>query len=407
MARTTQHEAIERIARTLSYVEQSDRPAAVIGERLEPNLYKAMDRFVIACGGMWNSAAQAHLFAAGADPAAAIRHGIERRWHEEDNEYDFFPTQQAAADRLIDALLDEHEIRFLNDPEYAKHRITVLEPSGGHGALLDALFRRVPRDRVNLVVFEIEERNANVLAAKGYEPRREDFLLSTPTEVADYVMMNPPFNADGCRHGWLGHVRHAMAWMKASGTLATIAPRMPASLTASATVARQGNAGACGDEALVDLMADVNAHGSREELPDGSFMTGDKRLRSTTTATDLITLCKPGPGKTQPQDGWPNWHTQWTYVVVLNNDYRLLEAMLPKQRPTVAEMTRILRSHRAAWVAHHAPWVAGLVDVEQIAAHMIETQYEAEEPAIDEPWPAAVMATPQPTRAKPYQASLF
>ena len=109
----------------------------------------------------------------------------------------FYATPTHIADRLVDQI-------------YRLSEASVLEPSCGEGALLDAL-----RDRGVMDVFGIEydSDRANICKRKEYNVQRANFLETVPHRVFDAVVMNPPFYG---RH-YEKHIRHALTHLKTGG----------------------------------------------------------------------------------------------------------------------------------------------------------------------------------------------
>jgi hypothetical protein len=128
-----------------------------------------------------------------------------------------FPTPPDLADHVIELA----DIR-------AGH--TILEPSAGTGALLDALQRK-PLDYIGgLSVVEINPHLARMLEAKGYSVRCADFLACNgDLGTFDRIIMNPPFT-----HGEdIKHIEHARTLLAPSGRLVAICaagPRQQAAL---------------------------------------------------------------------------------------------------------------------------------------------------------------------------------
>ena len=104
---------------------------------------------------------------------------------------EFFPTPEHIAEEMWKALDD---------------RNSVLEPSAGHGALIDwiterangGLFNRwVMPNRVDVV--ECDPDRQFVLRGKGYSLVGDDFMAFEPTRRYDGIIMNPPFSV-GAKH---------------------------------------------------------------------------------------------------------------------------------------------------------------------------------------------------------------
>jgi hypothetical protein len=122
-----------------------------------------------------------------------------------------FPTPPDLADRMVE----------LADIQ-AGH--TILEPSAGTGALLDAL-RRKPLDLMGgLTVVEVNRSLCDGLAAKGYRVHCADFLACNgELGMFDRVIINPPF-ADARD---IKHILHALAKLKPGGRLVALCANGP------------------------------------------------------------------------------------------------------------------------------------------------------------------------------------
>lgn len=99
---------------------------------------------------------------------------------------------------------------------HLKAGVSVLEPSCGDGAFMDAI-RATGAD-----VFGIEYHagRAQTARSKGHKVFTYNFLDVDPVEEYDYVIMNPPFYG---RH-YIKHVEHAYKFLKPGGRLVTILP---------------------------------------------------------------------------------------------------------------------------------------------------------------------------------------
>jgi hypothetical protein len=93
---------------------------------------------------------------------------------------------------------------------------TVLEPSCGDGAFLDAI-REASGAGFGV---EYDAGRVAMCRAKGHKVQHANFLQTVPVEKFDVVLMNPPFYG---RH-YAKHVRHAFKFLKPGGTLKAILP---------------------------------------------------------------------------------------------------------------------------------------------------------------------------------------
>lgn len=115
----------------------------------------------------------------------------------------FYPTPRAAIDHILARV-------------HLPANASILEPSCGDGALLDAMNNG---DR-QLFGIEYDATRAQQARAKGYSVLTANFLQVEPQPVYDRVVMNPPFYG---KH-YVKHVEHAMKFLKPDGVLITILP---------------------------------------------------------------------------------------------------------------------------------------------------------------------------------------
>lgn len=115
----------------------------------------------------------------------------------------FYPTPRAAIDHIL------KRVHLPDD-------CSVLEPSCGDGALLDAM----DNGKRKLFGIEYDATRAQQARGKGYSVLTANFLQVEPQPVYDRVVMNPPFYG---KH-YVKHVEHAMKFLKPDGVLITILP---------------------------------------------------------------------------------------------------------------------------------------------------------------------------------------
>lgn len=225
--------------------------------QLDRKLYVRVNEALEALGGKWDRKARAHVFAD--DPADAIEGAIATGSIVRPKDLGWFPTPTALADDVV--------ARANIGPG-----MSVLEPSAGEGALVDAILRREPTAEVTAV--EIDEQRAKRLNVRTYCVN--DFLddFTTGWLLAggrfDRVVMNPPF----AKRADIAHVRHAFSMLKPGGRLVAIM---------SAGVEFREDALAREFRAFV-----ATCRGSIERLPDGSFSESGTAVR-----TCLVTMEAP------------------------------------------------------------------------------------------------------------------
>jgi len=100
--------------------------------------------------------------------------------------------------------------------------MTLLEPSTGLGALLDAVVELAPEVKTKTTAVEVSALHATVLQSKGYEVERADFIhwATSCSQRFDRIIMNPPFS--GGR--WVSHIQSAASLLKSGGRLVAILP---------------------------------------------------------------------------------------------------------------------------------------------------------------------------------------
>ena len=94
----------------------------------------------------------------------------------------FFPTPDAIADQMVELA------------DFPPGLTSLLEPSAGYGALIDAAIRAHGDGRLEVTCFEVNHKLQEILRMKGHTPHRtQDFIEYASTERFDRVLMNPPF----------------------------------------------------------------------------------------------------------------------------------------------------------------------------------------------------------------------
>ncbi len=215
------------------------------GAQLDRSMYVKVNLALTALGGKWKGGnTKAHIFAS--DPSERIESAIlTGEVIDLKKLYQFFPTPPALADRLVD-LADVYPGQ------------TVLEPSAGHGAIVDAIVRLNNGAKIDMV--ELDQANRAKLAthAEGILMDEPDFLkvdlsVSPNGEGWDRIIANPPF----AKGQDIQHVTHMMTLVRPGGVVVSVV---------SGSVAfREG----VKFQAFRDL---IDTHGGTiESLPDDSF----------------------------------------------------------------------------------------------------------------------------------------
>lgn len=227
--------------------------------QLDRKAYEAVNKALVACGGKWDRRAKAHIFPVN-DPRdvldAAILTG-EVRTAQEDG---WFATPPELAVRVVSAA------RMLSG-------MSVLEPSAGDGALVNAILNVCPTARVCAIEKDPGRAATLVKANRAQEVYTADFLDWSSAHVArpafDRVVMNPPFS----RSQDVKHVLRAMELVRPrSGRLVAI--------MAKGITFRQG--------ADYDrLRALIERCGDLAPLPEDAFKSSGTSVRTVLVTLDL------------------------------------------------------------------------------------------------------------------------
>lgn len=218
--------------------------------------WAALKQVMELLGGKWTRSQQAFQFDPDLPLDAMLREAVDTGEVPDPQAAGFFETPRALAERLLDAV-------------HIGAGSVVLEPSAGRGAIADVVRERHPQ--AQLVLFELLERNRQVLQTKGYKAVSADFLTAFPVEVEiDAVVMNPPF-AKGAD---VVHVTKAFRALRPGGMLAAI--------MSGGTRFRSDKR----TSAFRAIVQEVN--GNIEPLPPGSF-----KASGTMVNTVFVTMRRP------------------------------------------------------------------------------------------------------------------
>lgn len=179
-----------------------DATSVKLSGQLDRALYLAVDKVLKAAGGRWDRRLGKHVFAT--DPRVALGLAVQTGTAVNRQQMlQAFYTPPAVAARVarLAVLAPCH---------------TVLEPSAGHGALLDAALDYIGKD--SAVAYDVDVAAVEVLRGKGYHALVADFLAVEPHVLFSRVLMNPPFT----KGQDVAHVTHALRFLAPRGRLVAI-----------------------------------------------------------------------------------------------------------------------------------------------------------------------------------------
>lgn len=170
--------------------------------QLSREKYVEINKVLELCGGKWNRSKKAHVFESEEQARSLLDAQEKGEVVDKKKTYQFFETP----DEVVKQMIELADI---------KSGMRVLEPSAGHGAILD----RLPKD-IELDVGEIDKEKCFVLINKGYFPRNEDFLTSGFEKNSyERIIMNPPFT----KGQDVDHILYAYELLNEIGTLVSVA----------------------------------------------------------------------------------------------------------------------------------------------------------------------------------------
>lgn len=220
--------------------------------QLDRKQYTDVNQVLELLGGKWNRSKKAHIFESSEKAQSLIEALESGSVVDKKKTYQFFETPESVVKIMID-LAD------------IKTGMDVLEPSAGHGAILDHL----PKD-IELHIIEVDEEKCQVLKNKGYKQTKcGDFLSFTPQFAwIDRIVMNPPFTGSQD----VDHVLHAYSLLSNIGILVSV---MPSGIEFK------------NQKKYKQLRDLITEHGYIKKLPEGSFSDSGTEVN-----TVLVVLTK-------------------------------------------------------------------------------------------------------------------
>lgn len=171
--------------------------------QLERKLYQEVAKALELIGGKWKGG-KVFGFVFPSDPTELLEQIANGENRNLKKEFQFFATPFDLADELVKlANIEEGD--------------SVLEPSAGQGAIIEA----IQRTGVGCFITAIElmETNSMILTKKGIVNKNIDFLALEPTEKFHKIVANPPFS----RNQDVDHIRHMYEFLNKGGRLVSIA----------------------------------------------------------------------------------------------------------------------------------------------------------------------------------------
>lgn len=241
----------EETLNILSKVSIANNVAYLTCGTLDRKQYVNINEVLENLGGKWNKKLKGHLFSN--DPTEAIDDVIlSGEITNPKKEFQQFFTPPELAEKII-------SLAHINDD----HK--VLEPSAGHGFILDQI-----NVNCNIHCVEIVPENVKVLKNKNYNVIYEnDFLTLAPAPVYDRIVMNPPFKFQSD----ILHVHHAWKFLKPKGILVSV---MSSSITF-----RDNNK-------TLEFRNFIEDYGTIIKNPEGAFKSS-----GTMVNTVIVVLNKP------------------------------------------------------------------------------------------------------------------
>ena len=247
--------------------------------QVDPQDYKVFKTIAEYAGGTYVNKATRHAFQT---PPRLTLHILKTCPETVDqgrklNAADYFPTPDALADTAV-KMNEINASEFAWDMDGSKERFTVLEPSAGDGALVDAFLRYARANDAHLnariIMIESDPLRAELLRIKyldrvipgvAFDVIEGDFMKINQADLGgpvDSVLMNPPFK------DWDKHYQHASSLIRDDGYISAILPEL-----AGAGRMRGNKA-----DLAIDLLAEAACNnGVIEENNAGAFSKHEKK----------------------------------------------------------------------------------------------------------------------------------
>lgn len=167
--------------------------------QLDRKMYLAVNEVLDNIGGRWNRKARGHIFSD--NPTEKIEQvlltGVTVN---EKKLFQFFETPLELAKKMV----------YMAN---IKYKDILLEPSAGHGAIIDCF----PKEN-KAICIEINRANIDILRKKEYPYIIEADFLEYNDKTFDKIIMNPPFT----KQQDIDHVLHAYSLLNKKGKVVSI-----------------------------------------------------------------------------------------------------------------------------------------------------------------------------------------
>jgi predicted RNA methylase len=197
--------------------------------RLDPKLYKEVNKVIEHAGGVWSRKEQAHVFTS--DPRERLGLAAEAG---------ALKVDMSVAAPKLQAAAKKKDLQAFYTPSILASRVvelakvagkTVLEPNGGGGALIKEAFAQGAEQVIAVEIdteafMKLGELEVPPMDKPGvrFATYEADFLKLTTRDLplVDRVVMNPPFS----KGQDLKHVQHALKFLRPGGRLVAIVSPM-------------------------------------------------------------------------------------------------------------------------------------------------------------------------------------
>ena len=173
--------------------------------QLDRKIYVEVKKALELIGGKWKGNKIAG-FIFSSDPADLLNQISRGEKRNLKKEFQFFETPSELADRLV-VLADINPFH------------TILEPSAGQGAIIEAVERKLGIGEGTILAIELMDVNCSILKKKGYHPEQGDFLTIPNQPIYDRIIANPPFS----KNQDIDHIRRMFELLKLGGKIVSVA----------------------------------------------------------------------------------------------------------------------------------------------------------------------------------------